>query len=233
MIRAVVLAVALLVLGVSSLHAQTASDAQQRIERAKERATATGIPVSLLESKVAEGMAKGVPMERIAGAVESRLAALTRARTVMSLGEREWSPADLSVGADALQEGVSEQALRSVSRAAPPDQRAVAIAVLTHLVQQGDDPNQALARVQAALQRGPEALRNLPAEAAAERERRGRGEGRPPNGGNGAMKHENRLVGQGGPPAAVPAPGKKQGSEKPKEKNRPEKPGKPPKPHKP
>ncbi len=233
MIRTVVLAAALLVLGVSSLHAQTASDAQQRIERAKERAAATGIPVSLLESKVAEGMAKGVPMERIAVAVENRLAALSRARTVMSLEERDWSPADLSVGADALQEGVSEQALRSVSRAAPPDRRAVAIAVLTHLVQQGDDPNHALAQVQAALQQGPEALRSLPAEAAAERERRDRGEGPPPNAGNGAVKQEQRLVSQGGPPAAIPAPGKRQGSENPKNKNRPEKPGKPPKPNKP
>ncbi|MBW3571262.1 MAG: hypothetical protein KY467_09160, partial [Gemmatimonadetes bacterium] len=51
-----------------------AQDPQQRIETARQRAESAGIPVALLDSKVAEGRAKGVPMDRIAGAVERRLA---------------------------------------------------------------------------------------------------------------------------------------------------------------
>ena len=45
------------------------------------RALEAGIPVSLLERKIAEGKAKGVPMDRIAAAVQHRLEALTRPRT--------------------------------------------------------------------------------------------------------------------------------------------------------
>ena len=49
---------------------------QDRINTALARARQVGIPVALLESKIAEGKAKGVSMERIAAAVERREAAL-------------------------------------------------------------------------------------------------------------------------------------------------------------
>ncbi len=222
MIRTVVALIVLLVLALPSLDAQT-PDAMQRIETTRQRAAAEGIPVSLLDAKVAEGRAKGVRPDLIATAVETRLAALIRARTVMGLGEREWTPTDLSVGADALQAGVSEDVLRTLSRSAPADQRAVAIAILTHLVQLGEPPNRALGQVQAAIQQGPEALRNLPARAAAARERRGppEGRGRPDNPGN-SQGAAGRGRANAGPPASVPAPGKKPGEENPgKGKGRP------------
>jgi hypothetical protein len=41
---------------------------EQRIAAARQRASTVGIPVSLLDGKVAEGRAKGVPMDRIAAA---------------------------------------------------------------------------------------------------------------------------------------------------------------------
>lgn len=173
---------------------------EDRIGAALERARQAGIPVALLESKRAEGKAKGVPIERIAAAVERRLAALERARHAMD-GSVGVGATDLSVAADALDSGVSEAVLKTIAETAPRERRAVAIAALTQLVQLGHVPEAALGRVRDALQRGPEALAKLPAEAAA-----GRGAGRPPAG-----QGRGRGVGSpgvdAGPPSGVPAPG--------------------------
>lgn len=200
------------------VHAQ---DPQQRIETARRRAEAAGIPVALLDSKVAEGRAKGVPMDRIAGAVERRLASLGRAREAMAGAPRAApvSSADLSVGADAIEAGVEPGVLGRLTVAAPGNQRAVAISILTELVNAGVSSENALARVTAALTRGPEALRRLPGEAAGER---GRGNaGSPPGQGNrGRGNNSAGGRGQGGPPASVPGP-----TERP-DRGRPQNPGK-------
>src|SRR5688572_14928595 len=91
---------------------------QQRIDAALRRAGESGVPVALLESKVAEGRAKGVPLDRIAVAVEQRFETLSRVRS--SFGERQQlTPQELGVAADALQSGVSEAAVRTVSETAP------------------------------------------------------------------------------------------------------------------
>jgi hypothetical protein len=190
----------------AAAHAQ---DPQQRIDAARRRAESAGIPVALLDSKVAEGRAKGVPMDRIAVAVERRLGALSRAREAMAGAPRNApvSSADLSVGADAIEAGVEPGALGRLAAAAPGDRRAVAIAVLTELVSQGESSERALARVSAALQRGPDALRRLPGEAASERSK---GNGPPPGRGNQGQGGA-RGRGQGGPPAAVPGPTERPG----------------------
>jgi len=52
---------------------------QERINAALARAQQVGIPVALLESKIAEGKAKGVSLERIAAAIERRQTTLERA----------------------------------------------------------------------------------------------------------------------------------------------------------
>jgi hypothetical protein len=189
----------------AAAHAQ---DPQQRIDAARRRAESAGIPVALLDSKVAEGRAKGVPIDRIATAVDRRLAALTRAREAMAGAPRAApvTQADLSVGADALEAGVEPGVLGRLAAAAPGDRRAVAIAVLTELVSQGESSERALARVTSALQHGPDALRRLPGEAASERSR---GNGPPPGHGNQGQGQGNGNAhgrGQGGPPAAVPGP---------------------------
>lgn len=173
------------------LLAQGAPGAQARIDAAIARATAARMPASLLEDKVAEGRAKGVPLERIAAAVEQRAALLLRAQEAMG-STRAVRATDLSVGADALHAGVSAEALRAVSEAAPEQSRAVAIAVLSQLVAEGHASDEALSRVKAALARGGGELVRLPAEAARGRsgEAPGKGVGR-----------------GGGPPASVPAPG--------------------------
>ncbi len=170
---------------------------QDRINTGLARARQVGIPVALLESKIAEGKAKGVSLERIAAAVERRLAALEKASHALR-GEPD-ADSSLSVGADAVEAGVSEAALKAIAENAPRDRRNVAIAVLTELVEQGHVPEAALERVREALKRGPDALANLPAQAAAAR-------GGDP--GAAASGRGGRAAGsEPGPPASVPAPG--------------------------
>ena len=141
--------------------------ADARIHTALEGAADAGIPVSLLQRKIAEGKAKGVPMERIATAVEKRLDALSQAQDALAkVGLKSTTEGELSVAADAVQAGVSQPALVAISQRAPGDSRAVAIAVLTDLVAVGHASDQALASVEGALARGPEALANLSAESA-------------------------------------------------------------------
>jgi hypothetical protein len=140
---------------------------EQRVEQALERAARSGLPVVLLESKIAEGRAKGIGMDRIALAVETRLAALERARTALSRGAEVVSQADLAAGADAVHAGVDDGDLTTLARVTRGESRPVAIVALTELVRQGHASEHALARVREALARGPEALQNLPARAAA------------------------------------------------------------------
>jgi uncharacterized protein YoaH (UPF0181 family) len=188
----------------AAAHAQ---DPQQRIDAARRRAESAGIPVALLDSKVAEGRAKGVPLDRIATAVDRRLESLSRARTAMA-GAPRGAPVtsdDLSVGADALEAGVTPAVLGRLTAAAPGEHRAIAIAALTQLVSQGMGSEQALARVTSTLRQGPDALRRLPGEAASERSRGNNGNGPPPGRGNQGQGNA-RGRGQGGPPAAVPGP---------------------------
>jgi hypothetical protein len=164
---------AMLVLAPAAMSAQDTTaaaggNADARLEAALETAVQAGIPVSLLERKIAEGKAKGVARERIAAAVEKRLDALLQARDAMTrAGLESTTEGELAVAADAVQGGVSQTALATISREAPQDRRAVAIAVLTDLVALGHASERAQARVQSALARGPEALANLRAESAA------------------------------------------------------------------
>ena len=183
---------------------------QERINLALARARDAGIPVALIESKIAEGKAKGVSLERIALVVERRQAVLERAGTLLR-GRPGLEAADLSVTADALDTGVSEAVLTAIADAAPRERRVVAIAALTHLVQVGHAPQAALDRVRAALTQGPEVLANLASQAGA---RRGGGPpGADPSAGG------SRGRGTAGPPVAVPAPG---------EPSQPSRPGGPP-----
>jgi hypothetical protein len=167
---------------------------QDRMTTALDRAREVGIPVTLLESKIAEGKAKGVSLERIAAAVERREAALEKARE--ALRDQPDADASLSVAADAVETGVSDAVLKAIAQTAPRDRRNVAIAALTELVHQGHGSQQALDRVRDALKRGPDALANLPAEAGSHRG--------PGTSGRDGDSHG----GQSGTPSAVPPPGR-------------------------
>lgn len=180
MLKSMVIAVPLLALVPVTAAAQAGSgDPQERITAAMERASSAGIPLSLLEDKVAEGKAKGVPMDRIAESVEQRLDRLSTARAALSRAGHDPSPAELSIGAYAIGTGVSEAALAAVGDA-PQERRVVAIAVLTELVSQGVLEEHALVQVNSALARGPRALEDLRAQAAANR---GGRDARPAGGG--------------------------------------------------
>lgn len=225
------IAVAVVALALSGGHAANAQvqPAQERINTVLARARQVGIPVALLESKIAEGKAKGVSPERIAAALERRQAALERASQALR-GEAD-APASLAVGADAIESGVSEAVLRAVAENAPRDRRNVAIAALTELVHQGHAPEAALGRVRDALKRGPDALSNLPAEAAAGRRGGGPPDRQTPGNAGG------RAGAEPGPPAGVPAPGKPPQAGRPdtqgRDPGRPTDPGQPGEPGRP
>lgn len=141
---------------------------EARLEAALATALEAGIPVSLLESKIAEGKAKGVAMDRIAAAVEARMNGLMQASRALKHARIESvTEADLSVAADAIQAGVNASTVLEMARSAPGERRAVAIAVLADLVQLGLASESAMARVNAAIAKGPGALANLRAKAAA------------------------------------------------------------------
>ncbi len=168
---------------------------EERIQTAFEQAEERGIPAWLLESKLAEGQAKGVPADRLAQAVEHRLEGLTRAAQALEGVGSEVDGVQLGVGADALGAGVREAVLTEIGGAAPTEHRAVAIAALTHLVESGVVPDEALLRVHEALARGPSALAELPGAAAPPVGTVVPGRGGPPSGV------------EPGPPSPVPAPG--------------------------
>ena len=206
----------LTIVGLAAVLAPAAVRAQtpdEQIRRSLERAEQAGVPVALLQSKVDEGRAKGIPAARIAAAVAHRLEVLEHVHD--RLEDRNLDAAELGVAADAAQAGVSDEVLASLTEKAPRGRRAVALATLTQLVQQGHAPEEALQRVTEALERGPDALLNLPAQAA------GRGNGNGvgnagnagatgggvgaggPKGPTGAAAGQGG--GRGGPPAGVPA----------------------------
>jgi hypothetical protein len=141
-----------------------AQDAQARIDAALTAATKAQIPVSLLTNKVAEGEAKRVPRERIAAAVESQLAALTKASSVLQREQiRIQNPSELSLVADALQAGVTESVAVRTMRAAPAERRAAAVSAVTSMVRLGVHPEPAFVQVNAALTSNT-ALANLIAQ---------------------------------------------------------------------
>jgi microcompartment protein CcmK/EutM len=144
-----------------------AQSPQERLDTAITHAQEAGIPVSLLQSKIAEGRAKNIPMERIATAVENRLRNLEQAKIAMNRGATDVDAAQLSVGADAIGAGVSEAVLTQIATSASRDRRAVAVAALTQLVLHGTAPDVALLQVKDALAHGPQALANLAAQAGA------------------------------------------------------------------
>lgn len=143
-----------------------AQDADEQIQNALTQAQEAGIPVESLQSLMDEGRAKGIPMERIADAIQARMDGLARAQQALA-GIPDVGTADVELGADALESGVSEAVLAEIANTAPTERRGVAIAALSYLVDSGIVPEQARARVQEALARGPEALQNLPAQARA------------------------------------------------------------------
>lgn len=145
-------------------HCQRAN-AGERIEAALATAAEARIPMALLEEVVTEGEAKGAALDRIAQAVERRLAALARASEVLS-EQPAVGRVDLGAVADAYEAGISDTVLAAVFEQAPIERRAVAVPALARLVQDGHVPQAALEQVIEALERGPDIGPNAPGPAA-------------------------------------------------------------------
>jgi hypothetical protein len=137
--------------GEGSAEAKGRADAQSRIETSIEHAMTVGIPVSLLESKIAEGKAKGVSMTRIAAAVEHRLEVLTRAQAALSAHGEAVATAELAAAANAMEAGANKDNVREVRESAAPEQRPAALTLLAELIADGRLPAQAVAGVQTAI----------------------------------------------------------------------------------
>jgi hypothetical protein len=156
--------------GTSQAQAQTP---QARIDAALSAAAEARVPLSLVQSKVAEGEAKHVAPERIAAAVEARVKSLVHASQMMQRANIDArNEGELLVSADALDAGVSESALIRISRDAPPERRTVAIAVLADLVRLGAASENALARVTGAAA-SSSGLANLHTEVSSQLQRGG------------------------------------------------------------
>ncbi|HUG41166.1 MAG TPA: hypothetical protein VMM12_11810 [Longimicrobiales bacterium] len=162
-------------LAVTALLAAPATMAAQQnpIEDAFARVAEAGIPISLLQSLQAEGEARGVTIGVLEDAMQRRADALIRAKDAMNRAGVEASEAELAAGADALGAGVSGAVLTALAENTTGDQRVAATAALGVLVDAGHVPADALERVKAALERGPDALADLRGEALDARARRG------------------------------------------------------------
>src|SRR5918911_1812095 len=114
-VRAIGVFSAVLAMSPAALLAQTP---EQRIEHALQQAASAGVPVQLLESKVAEGRAKGVPEARIADAIERRGEVLQRVQTAIGV-RHQLTPEELGVAADAAQSGVQVAVLGALAQTAP------------------------------------------------------------------------------------------------------------------
>lgn len=145
----------------STVNAAASGDAQARINAAFEQATSVGVPASMLESKVAEGRAKGASMARIAAAVEHRLEVLTQAHSAIAARGEAASRAELAAAATALEAGARKEDVREVRESAKPEQRPAALTLLAEFVAEGRLPAQAVAGVQAAIAAQSSALLRL------------------------------------------------------------------------
>jgi len=167
-----VLAIAL-VAGPAIAHAQSDGAARvrasldgasaARFDALLERAAREGLPTAPLVNKALEGIAKQVPDARIVTAVEQRLTVLGSARA--ALGSPAL-PGDIEGVADAMQRGVSAEAVRALrAQAAGNTPVAVAVHVLADLQDRGVPTDVALDVLRAWHARGgrPEDLPAIPA----------------------------------------------------------------------
>jgi hypothetical protein len=122
----------------------------QQIETMIEAARGSGLPTDPLMDKALEGAAKGVPGDRVVAVLGAYSHRLGRAHELLG---RPAETATVVAGADALQRGVGEDALRSL-RDTPPGRAPVALVVLGDLVEAGVPAESALEVIRDAMARG-------------------------------------------------------------------------------
>lgn len=180
------------------LRARLGPEAAGRLRTIVDRAAERGAPAGPLLDKALEGAAKGVPVDRIAPALEAFAGRLERSAGLVGPP----ASADAVVaGADALSRGVPAGEVRRVARSAPADGRAVPLVVLGDLVEAGVPAGRAADVVGEAVRggRSQQELLRIPG-----RVRRMIRQGVPPAR---AADRAPGPPGRGGPPGDVPAGG--------------------------
>lgn len=117
------------------------------VEALARQAEVEGVPVEPLYDKALEGVAKGVPADRILPAVSAQA---DRLRTVRGVWGPEAGTAVLVAGVDALVKGVPPE---SLGRLGPTDRTAMSVLVLGDLVESGVLPEDAVGVVREAMAR--------------------------------------------------------------------------------
>lgn len=117
-----------------------------------------GIPPQLIRRKAMEGIAKGVPPDRIVGALEDYSRRLREANDLLSAGgmDRRDGPS-LAATAEAVRRGVSPEAIRNLAGEAGGNGSrglAVPMLVLGDLAEAGVPADQALEAVREGMRRG-------------------------------------------------------------------------------
>jgi hypothetical protein len=117
-----------------------------------------GIPPQLIRRKAIEGISKGVPPDRIVGALEEYSHRLREANDLLSAGGMERRDgASLAATAEAVRRGVSADAIRNLAGAAAGSGNrglAVPMLVLGDLAEAGVPTDQALEAVREGMRRG-------------------------------------------------------------------------------
>ncbi|NNF12740.1 MAG: hypothetical protein HKN72_05935 [Gemmatimonadetes bacterium] len=122
-------------------------DVFSELDRLSTEMEAAGVPSEPLFAKALEGAVKRVPPDRLVAGVRAHAGRLQLARE--ALGPAANAPL-LVAGADALQRGVSADALRSLPRDRPHS--PVALLILAELMETGVPADRALETVQQAMQ---------------------------------------------------------------------------------
>jgi len=129
--------------------------AANRIREMSRELAEAGIPPQLIRRKALEGVAKGVPPDRIVSAVEAYSGRLQEARGLLG---PERNGASLAAAAEAVRRGVPPEAIRGLAREQGAREGggglAVPLLVLGDLTEAGVPTDQALEAVQEAMRRG-------------------------------------------------------------------------------
>jgi len=114
-------------------------------------AQANGVPLEPLYGKIAEGVAKQSPPDRITDAVRALATRLASSRQALA---GTGTVDEIAAGAEALQLGVPASALRQLRQVWPTQQLTVPLGVVTELVAYGVSASHATARVRELMESG-------------------------------------------------------------------------------
>lgn len=131
------------------------ADVVRGVEDVLARADGLGLPDRALADKALEGAAKGVPGDRLLGALERRLETLRTASGALPAGAGE---ASLRAGADALAQGLSGEDVGRVGEVASAADRPAALVVLGELSRLKVPVDRAVEAVTRALEDGQDGL---------------------------------------------------------------------------